>query len=255
MRRRVAVVVKTILSKIPKRVVERAVQIGLGALADAASPVEGLRSLFRIENELYGLEGKLARDYGGGEHTKHRHMNYHAFFLKNIEAGDRVVDIGCGDGTVTRDIGGLENVVVLGIDQNAESVHTARCKNKNKNVSFVVGDALHDLPVENYDVVVLSNILEHIERRIDFLRKIVERMCPRTILIRVPMFDRDWRVPLKEEIGVEWRLDSTHQTEYTKESLVTELETAGCMVRQLEIRWGEIWARIEPRAKPARRGI
>jgi hypothetical protein len=62
------------------------------------------------------------------------------------------------------------------------------------------------------------------------------------MLIRVPLFERDWRVPLKKELGVEWRLDPTHETEYTIESWAQEIEEAGLKVTHQEIRWSEIWA-------------
>ena len=61
------------------------------------------------------------------------------------------------------------------------------------------------------------------------------------MLIRVPLFERDWRVPLKKELGVEWRLDSTHETEYTIESWAQEIEKVGLTVTRQEVRWSEIW--------------
>jgi len=66
------------------------------------------------------------------------------------------------------------------------------------------------------------------------------------MLIRVPLFERDWRVPLKRELGVEWRLDSTHMTEYTLESFAEEIAGAGLSIIHQEVRWGEIWAEVRP---------
>jgi hypothetical protein len=65
-------------------------------------------------------------------------------------------------------------------------------------------------------------------------------------LIRVPLFERDWRVPVKQELGVEWRLDPTHETEYTQESFAEEMKQARLTVTHQEIRWGEIWAEARP---------
>ncbi len=76
----------------------------------------------------------------------------------------------------------------------------------------------------------------------EFLRGIVETMRPSRLLLRVPVFERDWRVPLKQELGIDYRLDSTHYTEYTLESFSSELEEAGLRVTHQEVRWGEIWA-------------
>ena len=63
------------------------------AVADT-SPGEALKFLFEMENRLYSFEGKAACAYGGGIHTKHKHLKYHDFFIKNIKAGESVLDIG-----------------------------------------------------------------------------------------------------------------------------------------------------------------
>jgi hypothetical protein len=67
----------------------------------------------------------------------------------------------------------------------------------------------------------------------------------KTFLIRVPAFDREWRVPWKKELGVEWRLDPTHETEYTLPQLEAELREAGLRVADCVTRWGEYWVRAE----------
>jgi hypothetical protein len=97
---------------------------------------------------------------------------------------------------------------------------------------------------ERFDVVVLSNILEHLPERPAFLRRMQQAARPSRMLIRVPLFERDWQVPLKRELGVEWRLDPTHETEYTLESFVDEVTQAGCRIVHQEVRWGEIWAEV-----------
>jgi hypothetical protein len=93
-------------------------------------------------------------------------------------------------------------------------------------------------------VVVLSNVLEHLEERPGFLRKIIAATGARRFLIRVPYFERDWRVALKKEIGVDWRLDPDHKTEFTEASFLRETREAGLEIVHIEFRWGEIWAEL-----------
>lgn len=81
--------------------------------------------------------------------------------------------------------------------------------------------------------------MEHIENRKSLLCRIA--IITSKILIRVPCYDRDWRVPLKDELGVDSRLDSTHHIEYTQETFREEIEAAGLTVTHIEIKWGEIW--------------
>jgi 2-polyprenyl-3-methyl-5-hydroxy-6-metoxy-1,4-benzoquinol methylase len=103
---------------------------------------------------------------------------------------------------------------------------------------------LNDLPDYDCDVIILSNVLEHLPNRPPFLQKVQQRIKPDRFLIRVPLFERDWRVPLKKELGVEWRLDLTHETEYTQESFAEEMAEAGLKIKHQEVRWGEIWAEV-----------
>lgn len=56
------------------------------------------------------------------------------------------------------------------------------------------------------------------------------------------MINRDWITLYKKELGVEWRSDPTHFTEYTLESLKNELEKADLNFKKYSIQFGEIWA-------------
>ena len=89
-------------------------------------------------------------------------------------------------------------------------------------------------------------MLEHIEHRVEFLRNIMQKIHPKRIIVRVPMFERDWRVPLKKELGMEYRLDETHCIEYRQEEYVNELKQSGLKPTSTELRWGEIWSVVEP---------
>ena len=88
-------------------------------------------------------------------------------------------------------------------------------------------------------------MLEHLPRRPEFLSKLKQLPGIERLLVRVPLFERDWRVPLKQELGIEWRLDPTHETEYTLESFAEEVREAGLQVGHLEVRWGEIWCELQ----------
>lgn len=208
-------------------------------------PEQALKLLFSLDAQLYSIQGQLAVAYDGGIHTKHRHMKYHDFFTSRIREDDRVLDIGCGIGAVAYSVANTCGAQVVGIDLSEESIKTARQRYRHPKLEFRVGDALEALPEEKYSVVILSNVLEHLTGRPAFLRRAQEILRPQRILIRVPLFERDWRVPLKKEIGVEWRLDPTHETEYTQESFAEEIAAAGLIISHLEVRWGEIWSVVE----------
>ena len=54
-------------------------------------------------------------------HPKHRIMNYHKFFIDNIDENDLVLDIGCGNGALSYDIAKKAKKVV-GIDLNEKNI-------------------------------------------------------------------------------------------------------------------------------------
>jgi SAM-dependent methyltransferase len=210
-------------------------------------PADGLRFLFGLDAALYPVQGQLSVRYGGGLHTKHRHTRYHDFFVHRVKRGERVLDIGCGIGALAFDMAQNSSAYVVGIDLHQDNIAIARARYAHDNVLYEVGDVLHTPLQGHFDVAVLSNVLEHLPERPQFLRSLIGAVKPSRILLRVPVFERDWRVPLKRELGIDHRLDPTHYTEYTLEEYASEMSEAGLQVVHQEVRWGEIWAEAVPR--------
>jgi len=205
--------------------------------------VFSLKKILEIHSLSYRLAGSLSQKVEkNGLHPKHRIMNYHKFFVNNIEEGDTVLDIGCGNGALTFDLAKKAKKVV-GIDINEKNIEVAKSKYNSANIEYKVGDATKDLDNKKFDAVVLSNILEHIEDREDFLNKI-KNLAPK-ILIRVPMINRDWITLYKKELGLEWRSDKTHFIEYTLDSFKKEIKKIGLGLENYSIQFGEIWAVIK----------
>ncbi len=241
--RRVATVVK----RISPSTRAAAFMLLIDPLVQQDKSERALRFLFELENRLYQLEGQTSVRYGNGIHTKHRHINYHQFFIKNLRPGEHILDVGSGNGFLAYDIViSVKNAWVLGIELNKSNVKFACEHYQHPNLAFIHGDVLKDMPEEKFDVVVLSNVLEHFQCRVDFLRNLTKSTHPKRLLIRVPQYDRDWRVPLKDELGVNSRLDRTHFIEYTREKFSKELSLANLRPTHMEFRWGEIWSVAEP---------
>lgn len=196
----------------------------------------------RLSNWLYKVISVLAIKSEGGLHPKHRLIGYHKFFLDNIFVSDSVLDIGCGNGALAYDIANKAKSVV-GIDILEKNIEKAKARFNKSNIKYLIGDATKDLSGEKFDVIILSNVLEHIEDRVIFLKGI--KGLANKVLIRVPMFDRDWLPLYKKELGIEWRLDKTHFTEYTEASFREEMEKSGYLVESLGVKFGEILAKIK----------
>ncbi len=209
---------------------------------------EILKLLFALDDQLYKLTSRIATCYEGGIHPKHRLTHYHEFLVKNVGDGETVLDIGCGIGAVAYDIALLSGAAeVVGIDMSSEQIGFAQNHYQEPNLHFICGKAPEAIPERRFDVVVLSNVLEHIEHRVEFLLDVAAKTKARKFLIRVPNFERDWRVPLKKELGLNYFSDPTHYVEHTFEEFLAEVEAAGLKVQNNEVRWGEIWAVLEKR--------
>jgi len=212
-------------------------------------PKEKLKVLLSLDRQLYFLEGQAAIKYGKGVHPKHRVTNYHQFFIDNVKSGEKILDIGSGKGDLSYDIvSKLKDVNVVGIELNRENIEFAKQNYNHPNLKFIQANVLGSLPEKGFDVVVMSNVLEHLEKRIEFLKKLIEKIKPERLLIRVPQYDRDWRLPVKEELGIE-SLYPGHFIEYTKETFIEELGKAGLEPVSMEFCWGEIWSVVKPSSR------
>ncbi len=207
------------------------------------APRAALQRLFPIADDLDLVIDERATALGDGEHPKHRLTRYHEYFIGHIGDGDRVLDIGCGRGFVARSIARARpSAQIVGIDSDASHIAAAVAGSNPPNLSFIAGDATQRLPDGAFDVVVLSNVLEHLQERPAFLRKIVAATDAHAVLIRVPLFERDWRLPMRRELGIAYFSDPTHFIEHTLDEFAAEIAAAGLTLVEQRLVWGEIWA-------------
>ena len=210
-------------------------------------PAPGLRRLFTLQDRLDWVINERAMAYGGGEHPKHRLIKYHDFFIRRISGGQRVLDVGCGYGAVARSIAlAHPDCTVVGIDQDKPRLAQANASDNPPNLNFVEGDATLAVPEGGWDVVVLSNVLEHIADRVGFLVALQRATHADRLLIRVPLFERSWQMALRLELGVDFRSDVDHKIEHTVAEFCAELTQAGLVPNELQMLWGEIWADCRP---------
>jgi len=217
-----------------------------------ADPALALRRLFSIQDAVEHIVNERAMAYGHGEHPKHRLMRYHDFFIERIKDGDRVLDIGCGYGAVARSIARARPAaVVVGVDYDADQLAQASRGNNPPNLSFMHADATRSVPTGPWDVVILSNVLEHLANRVDVLANLASTTRAKLFLIRVPLFERDWKMAMRREVGANYYSDPDHKIEPTLEEFRSETEQAGLMIEEMVTLWGEIWAKLRPRNEPS----
>ncbi len=198
-------------------------------------PLLGL--FIRLHNFSYHMTSFFSSHTG--IHPKHKILNYHQFFIDNISSTDTILDIGSGNGAVAYDAAKKAKHVV-GIDFSSKNIHQSKKTYQTKNLKFIEGDATTYEFDAQFDVIILSNVLEHIEHRIKFLQKI-SAIAPK-ILIRVPMLTRDWITIYKKQEGYEYRLDATHYIEYSEDVFREEILKANLHIQHLYTKFGELYA-------------
>jgi SAM-dependent methyltransferase len=209
-----------------------------------------MRELLEVYADAYYAMDRAAIAYDHGVHVKHRLTRYHDFFVENVGAGERVLDVGCGKGELAWDLAERGGATVVAIDRARWALDFARAHFAHPRVTYVESDALAYEAEGPFDAAVLSNVLEHVGPRVDLLLALRERIGVGRLLIRVPAIDRDWVVPLRHELGLTYFSDPEHEVEYTPELLRDELAKAGWEMGEPRLSWGEIWVVATP-AEPA----
>jgi SAM-dependent methyltransferase len=222
-------------------------RLWLSALRADPDKRRAVRELLVTYDDVYRELDLAAIAYESGVHPKHRLTRYHDFFVERVRPGERVLDIGSGKGELANDLVVRAGASVVGVDHDPSHLAFARSRYDHEQLEFRDGDVLEELPEGHFDVVVMSNVLEHLGPRVDFIRTVTDSAHPRALLIRVPLYARDWTVPLKAEVGLPSYWDPDHEIEYDEDLFRDELGEAGLDVPELLVRWGEIWAVAVPR--------
>ena len=207
-----------------------------------------IKPTLKIHSISYKLASIMAIQINEGIHPKHDIMKYEIWFLNHINNESVILDVGCNTGIMALAMSDKASFV-YGIEIDAAHVDIAREMNSSRNIEFICADATtYDYSMcSPIDVVTLSNVLEHIEDRVHFLNKLIDRITwsnedDKRLLIRVPMIDRDWITLYKRELCMEYMLDNTHFIEYTYEKFESEMNQSGITILSHRIRFGEIYA-------------
>ncbi len=95
----------------------------------------------------------------------------------------KVLDVGCGNGNISKALGAVGHQV-LGIDLSIDSIQKASETNTNPNVTFEVRNAEELVIEDGFDVIVCSEVLEHLNTP-EVLCKELARILPKNKLLVV----------------------------------------------------------------------
>lgn len=115
--------------------------------------------------------------------------NSAGYLLPRIHEDSRILDVGCGPGTITLDLARLASSgSVIGLDRSEAVVDEARAAAAQAgptNLEFTVGDVYAlDYPADTFDVVHAHQVLQHLSDPVAALREL-GRVCKPDGLVAV----------------------------------------------------------------------
>jgi 2-polyprenyl-3-methyl-5-hydroxy-6-metoxy-1,4-benzoquinol methylase len=161
----------------------------------------------------------------------------HQLVIKYAAGSRRVLDVGCSAGALAAELS-ARGAVVDGIDSDpvAAQEATQHCR------KVVVGD-LETMQFdfdEEYDVIVLADVLEHLRDPIALLRRLRPHLAPGgRVVVSTPNI-ANWSMRLLHLAG-RWEyaergiMDRTHVHFFTRRSLLRAMAAAGYRVRHVDV--------------------
>jgi SAM-dependent methyltransferase len=151
------------------------------------------------------------------------------FLLNGIDSHSAVLDLGCNQGENTWLISQKAKEVV-GIDFNLSAIEIAKKKHNAPNIRYSHNEAITFLTLEkkNYDILILSHILEHIDDQRSFLIK--HKPFFKKIYIELP--------DLESSFSNQYRVDAMAGFQYTDDDHVVEFDRLDLqkMLRECELK-------------------
>jgi 2-polyprenyl-3-methyl-5-hydroxy-6-metoxy-1,4-benzoquinol methylase len=83
------------------------------------------------------------------------------FLLDRVAAGERVLDVGCGEGRFTAELAGA-GARVVGVDVAEEPLRRARERHPELDVRLIDGEGSWELEDASFDVVWAGEVIEHV---------------------------------------------------------------------------------------------
>ncbi len=159
-------------------------------------------------------------------------IRYFLDFFKDLDTELCVLDAGCGDGLFMELLRNLGFKNLFGIDVSSSMLEKAKKKGLNVELKDIY--ALNEK--NKYDVVLAMDVLEHLEKPEEALRKLWNILAPGGILyLNIPICEslalRCWcLVTLTSREELVRGLDETHTNAYSKKELSSLLRRTGFSV-------------------------
>lgn len=138
----------------------------------------------QILQQTTEIYNRIAPDFSN---TRSRWWEGFGDFAKYVQAGDKVLDVGCGNGRMA-ELFLNKKIKYYGLDNSKELINIAAARfASEKTCSFSVGDILgFDLPKKNFKLILCIAVIHHLpakELRLKALQNIFNHLAPGGIAI------------------------------------------------------------------------
>lgn len=145
------------------------------------------------------------------------------------QAPKRLLDIGCGEGNLLNALSAANLLPKdsAGADLSAERI--AKARKLLPQINFQICNAMNcaAFPGENFDTIISSQVIEHVEDDLQMLREMKRLLAPGGQIYLSTVFKK-WYGWYFYRCKGRWVLDPTHIREYTSDSsLLNLLPNAG----------------------------
>jgi 2-polyprenyl-3-methyl-5-hydroxy-6-metoxy-1,4-benzoquinol methylase len=170
--------------------------------------------------------------------------------LRNVGSGQRILDVGCGTGTLGLEIKKKGNVV-WGLDNSEKAINLA--KEKLDRVFLCDVADFDRLPIkgEKFDVIVLADILEHLNEPEKVLKEYKKYLKKDGhVIVSLPNI-ASWTIRLKQLFGPlkpskYGILDETHKHHYNLEKAKKLVINSGYKITYVDVNPNILRAVIPP---------
>jgi ubiquinone/menaquinone biosynthesis C-methylase UbiE len=185
------------------------------------APVETYRDFYEYEAGTYAI--------GPEDEASWRHRRDLVLRLWPRDAGATALDVGCGDGALSRELAARGQRVV-GLDLSLK--RAVRARERVPEVAFGLASA-YELPFPDraFDTVVCTDLLEHLDEPERALRELV-RVARGAVIVSVPYSIRI-ETTLCPHCGKDYYLYG-HQHSFGREGLERLARGAGARVERFE---------------------
>jgi len=113
--------------------------------------------------------------YEGTYYLPYRHSAYFPLFqrvLKEVRhySGQQVLEVGCGTGAFAHMLMDRTNLRYLGFDFSSVAIEAAKRRTNRPDAFFVADATQADSYAAQYDTIVCTEVLEHVQHDLDIIR-------------------------------------------------------------------------------------